>query len=545
MSTQPSSFADENLPEGAVVDGETLTRSIDDVFDVVIVGSGAAGATAAHTLTAAGLSVGIVEEGPWMKTRELAKEVHTAFGRIMRQSGMQVLGGRAYMPMLQGRCVGGSTLVNSAIAWRIPEDVVDDWSARFGLGSSISMRELEPHFDALERDLSVREVDPSVLGENNRLFVEQASRQGFKAAPMRRYDRGCKGSGLCLTGCPNGAKQGMSLTYVPWSLERGARIFTSCAVDHVQIVGGRAVAVQARSATGQLVTIHARHAVLVAASTVQSPNILRRSGIRAGALGRHFQAHPGLAIGGLFPTTNRPIEMAFGATQGAESTHFRTTERFKLETISLPPDLAGARIPGVGRELTERLSQLAHVAVWAAQVRAEAEGVVTSGLGGVDRVDYTLTKRDLEAARKACTVIARMLFEAGAREVWPGIYGAPSVLRSIDDVRHLESAPLDPRSYNFIATHLFGAARMGKDPRSSVVDLDFQVHGVTGLHVVDSSVFPTNLGVNPQHSIMAMSRLAATRVAECAVRSTLGRTGPGRESARKYAKTLDEASTAA
>ena len=545
MSTQPSSYADENLPEGAVVDGETLTRSFDDAFDVVIVGSGAAGAAAAHTLTAAGLSVGIVEEGPWMKTRELAKDVHTAFGRVMRQSGMQVLGGRAYMPMLQGRCVGGSTLVNSAIAWRIPEDVVDDWSARFGLGSSITMRELEPHFDALERDLSVREVDLAVLGENSRLFVEQASRHGFEAAPMRRYDRGCKGSGLCLTGCPNGAKQGMSVTYVPWSLARGARIFTSCAVDSVQIVGGRAVAVLARSASGHLVTVRARHAVLVAASTVQSPNILRRSGIRARALGRHFQAHPGLAIGGLFPTTNRPIEMAFGATQGAESTHFRTSDRFKLETISLPPDLAGARIPGVGRELAERLSQLAHVAVWAAQVRAEAEGVVTSGLGGVDRVSYTLTKRDLEAARKACTLIARMLFEAGAREVWPGIYGVPSVLRSIDDVRHLENAPLDPRSYNFIATHLFGAARMGTDPASSVVDTDFQVHGVTGLHVVDSSVFPTNLGVNPQHSIMAMSRLAAVRVAERATRSSLGRAVARGESARKYAKTLDGAVTAA
>jgi choline dehydrogenase-like flavoprotein len=542
MSTQPNSpvvlSSDENLPEGAVVDGETLARSVDDVFDVVIVGSGAAGATAAYTLTQAGLSVGIVEEGPWMKTRELAKDVHTAFGRVMRQSGMQVLGGRAYMPMLQGRCVGGSTLVNSAIAWRIPEDVVDDWSARFGLGSSISMRELDPHFDALERDLSVREVDASVLGENNRLFIEQSKRHGFEAAPMRRYDRGCKGSGLCLTGCPNGAKQGMSVTYVPWSLARGARIFTSCAVDHVEIVGGRAVAVLARSDSGQLVTVRARHAVLVAASTVQSPNILRRSGIRAGALGRHFQAHPGLAIGGLFPTTNRPIEMAFGATQGAESTHFRKTERFKLETISLPPDLAGARIPGIGHELTERLAQLAHVAVWAAQVRAEAEGVVTSGFGGVDRVKYTLTKRDLEAARKACTLIARMLFEAGAREVWPGIYGVPSILRSIDDVRHIENAPLEPRSYNFIATHLFGAARMGTDPRSSVVDLDFQVHGVTGLHVVDSSVFPTNLGVNPQHSIMAMSRLAATRVAERATRNAGGRVG-------KYAKPLDGAVSAA
>jgi len=64
-----------------------------------------------------------------------------------------------------------------------------------------------------------------------------------------------------------------------------------------------------------------------------------------------------------------------------------------------------------------------------------------------------------------------------------------------------------------IATHLFGAARMGTDARSSVVDPDFQVHGTEGLYVVDSSVFPTNLGVNPQHTIMALSRLATHRLA--------------------------------
>ena len=535
MSTLQS---DEDMPAGAVVDGETLTRSVDDIFDVVVVGSGAAGATAAYTLAQAGLSVGIVEEGPWLKTREIAKDVHTAFGRVMRQSGMQVLQGAAYMPMLQGRCVGGSTLVNSAIAWRIPEDVVDDWSARFSLGHSISMRGLEPHFEALERDLSVRSVDPAMLGENNRLFLEQAAKHGIPAAPMRRYDRGCQGSGFCLTGCPHGAKQGMSVTYVPWSLRNvrsGARIFTSCRVERVDIAGGRAVGVRARSQSGHLVNVRARRAVIVAASTVQSPGVLRRSGVRSSALGRHFQAHPGLAVGGLF---DRPIEMSFGATQGAESTHFRRTERFKLETISLPPDLAGARIPGIGLELTERLSQLAHVAVWAAQVRAEAEGEVRSGWGGVDRAVYTMTESDLAAARKACALIARMMFGAGAREVWPGIYGVPSVLRSMDDVRLIENAPLVPQSYNFIATHLFGAARMGIDPRTSVVGPDFQVHGTEGLYVVDSSVFPTNLGVNPQHTIMAMSRLAAARIASADAKTN-------RSVTPRRAMGLDEAVTAA
>ncbi len=524
---------DEDLPEGSVVDGEHLTRSIDDIFDVVVIGSGAAGATAAYTLAAAGLSVGIVEEGPWLATKDITKDVHSAFSRVMRQSGMQVLQGRAYMPMLQGRCVGGSTLVNSAIAWRIPEDVVDEWAASFGTGDSITMRGLEPHFDALERDLNVREVDPAVLGENNRLFVQQASKYGIPAAPMRRYDRGCKGSGMCLTGCPHGAKQGMSVTYVPRALRTTgsagprARIFTSCTVDHVTVAGRRAVGVVARSASGHLVTVRARRAVILAASTVQSPGILRRSGVRAAALGRHFQAHPGLAVGGLFPS--RPIAMSFGATQGAESTHFRRSDRFKLETISLPPDLAGARIPGVGPDLSERLAQLAHVAVWAAQVRAEAEGVVTTGWGGADRVRYTMKPQDLAAARKAVTLIARMMFDAGATEVWPGVYGVPSVLRSMDDVRLLEAAPLEPRSYNFIATHLFGAARMGPDPKTSVVGLDFGVHGVDGLHVVDSSVFPTNLGVNPQHSIMALSRLAATRIAEGRALGSHGALGRERE----------------
>jgi choline dehydrogenase-like flavoprotein len=63
-----------------------------------------------------------------------------------------------------------------------------------------------------------------------------------------------------------------------------------------------------------------------------------------------------------------------------------------------------------------------------------------------------------------------------------------------------------------VMTHLFGATRMAKDPRQGVVDTRFQTHECEGLYVVDSGVFPTNLGVNPQHTIMAMARLAASRL---------------------------------
>src|SRR5207248_2371174 len=124
---------------------------------------------------------------------------------------------------------------------------------------------------------------------------------------------------------------------------------------------------------GRAVRLRARRGVFVAASTVQTPNVLRRSGLRAAAIGQHFQAHPGLALAGRM---DRPVTMNFGATQGAESVHYRATERFKLETISMPPELALARIPGVGGELGPRLAAFDHVVLWAAQVRAEAEGSV-------------------------------------------------------------------------------------------------------------------------------------------------------------------------
>jgi choline dehydrogenase-like flavoprotein len=55
---------------------------------------------------------------------------------------------------------------------------------------------------------------------------------------------------------------------------------------------------------------------------------------------------------------------------------------------------------------------------------------------------------------------------------------------------------------------------MGADEADTVVDPHFALRGAEGCWVVDSSVFPTNLGVNPQHTILAVSRLAAQRIAE-------------------------------
>ena len=69
------------------------------------------------------------------------------------------------------------------------------------------------------------------------------------------------------------------------------------------------------------------------------------------------------------------------------------------------------------------------------------------------------------------------------------------------------------RQYLPNVVHLFGTARMGGDAATSVVRPDFRHHTVAGLYVADSSVFPTNLGVNPQIPIMAMAARCADAIA--------------------------------
>jgi len=355
-------------------------------------------------------------------------------------------------------------------------------------------------------------VNDNVLGNNSSVFAEAALKRGIRAERIKRYDGGCVASASCLTGCRSAKKHSMNVTYVPKTLQQGGRIYTSTRAVRVESRYGRAIAVQGtfKSPTSPSLRVVARRGVIVAASAVQTPGLLRRSQVRLKAVGKHFQAHPGSSLTARF---DRPVSMHEGATQGLNSTQFVDADRFKMESLALPPEMLSLRIPGVGPEFTNRLFDFKHVLNWALVVRGEAEGQIRSILGR-DVVQYTPTTKDIASLRSGFKMISEMMFAAGAKEVWPNIHGL-HVLRSSDDLRKLDDVPLNPQFFGMMISHLFGSARMGPDERSSVVGLDFQVHGTRGLYVLDSSIFPTNLGVNPQHTIMAVARLGATRIAEC------------------------------
>jgi choline dehydrogenase-like flavoprotein len=493
----------------------TETSVTADVADFVIVGSGAGGGAAARALARAGARVVVLEEGPLVTRDQVNPFMRASMATLFRNQGKQAAFGRATTPILQGRCVGGTTFVNSAIVWRLPEKVLADWHARFGLADGLPQAALDAASARLEDEMSESVVIEGVNASGQDLKMRDgAARAGLEGRFLHRYERGCRGSGRCLFGCPNDAKQSTTINYLRRAVADGAAVFAHAGVERIVVEGGRAVAVTGRVGGAgpyerQHFRVRARRGVIVAASVVQSPNLLRRSGIRRPHLGDHFMAHPGTTVMGVYPDR---VDMWSGASQGYEVLGLRDTLGVKLESINVPPEVAAARFPGAGRRLAEYVDRLDRVATWSIAVRAEAEGTIRPSRLFGDRVEYSLTDGDMDRVRHGMKRLAEMHFLAGATEIITGIHGMPEVLRSIDELVAYDSAPTDPRAYSMVATHLFGGCRAGRDQAASVVDPNLKVHGVGALHVMDASVFPTNTGVNPQHSIMAIATVASERL---------------------------------
>lgn len=491
-----------------------MPATITEEADFVVVGSGAGGATVAKTLAVAGAAVVVVEEGPRFAVAERGPDMTSSLARAYRDCGMTVMRGRSYIPYIQGRCLGGTTVVNGAIMWRLPEDILAGWlAADRGLASVFSPAALERCFDVIERDISVRPVDAAIEGGNNSALRRGAEALGWAGRIIRRNERGCLGSARCMQGCPNHAKQSMELTYLPEAERHGARIYADVRVEAIRSKRGRVVGVSGvqrpaeEGAPSSRFTAAARRGVVISAGAIQTAALLQRNRIGNSQVGERLTCNPGVSASARFA---EPVAPWRGATQGYEVTELRS-ERVKLESLGLPPDFAAMRLPGAGADLARRIAALPRCATAGAAIRAHGTGTVrAAGRRGV-AVRYRLAERDVQLFGRGLWALAEVYRAAGAEALITGVHGWPAELDAREAPEWIAAQRIDERQLKIAVTHLFGGACAGADPARAVVSPELAVHGVDGLYVADASVLPGNTGVNPQETIMAFAMAAAER----------------------------------
>jgi choline dehydrogenase-like flavoprotein len=503
-------------------DARTLRDGDDLRADVCVIGSGAGGAVVAWQLARAGHEVLVVEEGGLHTKAEFHMREDEAFPMLYQEAGARATADNG-ISILQGRAVGGTTVVNYTTSFRTPPRVLDHWW-RLHKIAGIGEAELAPHWEAIEQRLNIREwpLDDSNL--NNRLLYDGCKALGLEVAPTRRNVRNCFKSGYCGMGCPVDAKQSMLVTYLPDAIQHGATVLSSCRVDRLELTGAAVARAHASvldgyREAGARGTITAKRFVL-AAGAIGTPAILLRSGLgEAGPVGKRTFLHP---VVGVFARWKQRIEPFYGPPQSVASHALADRgERmgFFLEVAPLHPGLAAIGQSGFGRELEERMAQLpyytGHVALAIDGFHpGEPGGTVRLHGSGAPVLDYPLAPRHWEAMREGLRTLARIDLAAGAERVETG-HDPVIVIQSERDLARLDAAPMGIGRIGVFSAHVMGGAAMGPDPKTSVVRCeDLRHHTITNLYVVDGSVFPTSLGVNPQESIYGLAHLMGERIAK-------------------------------
>jgi choline dehydrogenase-like flavoprotein len=506
-----------------VESGGEARRDVTLTADAVVVGSGAGGAVAACLLAEGGLDVVMLEEGALRRTESFSTSVLEMMRALYRDFGSSMILGTPGIVFAEGRCVGGSTVINGGMCWRTPERILARWEREEQL-PDIGAKAMEPVFEEVERELNPETQASDTLGVHHRLFVEGAAKLGWRPRDNLRNMRRCAGLNNCAFGCPTGAKQSMLVTYVPRGLRAGVHLVTDARVDRVLFEGRRAVGVRGRFLAAGAGPIH-RFAVrapmtILAAGARHTPGILKRSRLRARAIGRHLTVHPNAKVVGVFDEVVNP----WWGTHQAHQIHDFLDQGILIGYAVPPPGILAGALPGIGEEHAAIMSLYNHMFPVGCLIEDTSTGTVVLGPDRQPYMLYSLSRRDTETTHEGVAKICELLFAAGARRcLLP--FADLGEIRSPDEIARIRRRRPDPHGIELMTVHIMGSARMASDAERGATDAFGRVFDVPGLYVADASLLPSPIGVNPQETIAALVARNARRWLE----TDLGKHGVARK----------------
>ena len=518
-------------------------------YDAIVVGSGFGGGIAACRLAEAGKRACVLERGRRFGRADFPDHPEQLPSVIwhprVNPGGMLDVRLMRDIVVITAAGVGGGSLVYANVQLRAPADVFQH--ARWPAG--ITSETLEPWYARTEDALEPRTTPATPPLRKVEAFAAAGARAGREAQHLplavhfgeeRKHpfsgvaQEGCRNLARCDIGCPVHAKNTIDITYLARAESRGAQVYPLHAAEQIEPperrggmwrVGFRDLGARRSGA------VHAPMVVL-AAGALGSPRLLltnrRRLPKLSPALGTCFSGN-GDALGVAFDAKADGVRDARNDVGPVMTSalNYTADRQLILADGGLPPGFHGlldvARgvnvIRGWRRWLVRARGALA-TAGWTDQalrprdVRSVGQEAAVRDENR-DALIFLMFGRDASDGRMRLTPLLRRFdiqwSNAGSAQLFADLARTARELARAAEATPfyaLEAGPLG----KFMSVHPLGGCPMGDEPRTSVVDDAGRVRNYDGLIVLDGSVIPTALGVNPSKTIAAVAERGIDRV---------------------------------
>ena len=416
--------------------------------EILIIGSGAAGATLARELSARKKRVIVAEKGFFIThfgNMFLADKFYDRHGMLKSIDGINVY---------RGIGVGGSTLISCGNGLRVLSNKLNKWGI-----------DLIDEFEETEKDLHLAPLPDRLIGEGTNRIIKAAKDLNITMGKMPKFidPNKCSSCGNCIWGCSKGAKW-TSVSYINEAIERGATVLTGIEIIEILVKDGRAIGAKGMLQNHRQCIFEAEK-IVVSAGALDTPLILKKTGlIEAGEnlFLDLFNVTYGFADD-IAPTNEPPMSVV--------STDFYEKDGYILSTFIDRKFPFALLLPKKKILCSFKRNRVLGLMT---KINDDNNGKVFAN----GKFEKHLTTDDLEKLKKGTATAKKILLKMGVKE--------DSIF--VTKIR---------------GVHPGGTAALGR-----IIKSNFETK-IKQLYVCDASVFPCSPGLPPIVTIVALAKKLA------------------------------------
>jgi choline dehydrogenase-like flavoprotein len=301
--------------------------------NIIVVGSGAGGATIARELAIQGMDVTLIEKGSSVPS----EKAFQCYDNL--DVGVE---------LLKTTCLGGTTLVTAGNAVRTCQQEFQ----KLGI-------DLSGEFEEVEAELKVGPLPDTHFGEGTMKIMEASASLGLTMEKMPKFinPAECVPCGKCAFGCPRNAKWS-SLEYLAEAEKHGAHIVDNSPVTRIMTPAGQVKGVEILNSENGVKKEYIADTVILCSGAIETPRLLRSAGLTAG---ERLFVDTFVTVGGVLPGINFYKEVSMNGLYKKEkrfilSPHYsslltspnQVTEKDILGIMVKIPDESSGRVDASG-----------------------------------------------------------------------------------------------------------------------------------------------------------------------------------------------------
>ncbi len=466
--------------------------------DFTIIGSGAGGSSAALELLENGYSVEIFEEG--INYNNEKNSVLQGLMSLWRNNGINLFHGSPILNFGEGKCVGGSTIINGGVIEPTNEKILELWDNILDENFFLNDEFIKISNEIKEKLVPENQQDDdNLISSSSEILLEAAKKKNYITKSTNLAFNNLRVNHNSPFGCSDNSKNSLDKNYHIFIKNKGGTIISnSKVVDIIKKENAAEKITIENNKTKEKKEIKIKNLILSAGPT-QTPKLILKNNLSNFVNNLNF--HMNLKILCFY---ENEIESYKSSLLTHHVREFEKNGVLFMASNYIKPLIASYLNFQKSDNITEFMEVYKNGTIFNCQIQPNfsTANIKKSNLLNKVNISWNLDERDFLKIKKYLKILTELVFISGAKKILLPFENNSAISRSIDDAFN-KIDTLKKKHLEITSVHAMSSCSLNNGDKN-IINKFGLLKNFKNIYLMDSSIMPSNTGQHPQLTVMTM-----------------------------------------